>query len=99
MLRKELVVEELVVAAWWCEYTQYEYRSLGASCIAYIAPGLAYIRANGGRFLQWVKGKASEAIDPTVGTPKDTELPIVGDATARTPTDANVGNSTIKLFQ
>lgn len=57
--------------------------SLGASCIAYIAPGMVYIGVNGGHFIQWVEGKASEDIDVTDVAIKDTELPIVGDATAR----------------
>ena len=60
--------------------------SLGASCIAYIAPGLLYIGVNGGHFLQWVEGKPSEDIDTTDETTKDTELPIIGDATARIST-------------
>jgi solute carrier family 38 (sodium-coupled neutral amino acid transporter), member 11 len=56
--------------------------SLGASCIAYIAPGLVYLGINGGHFLQWVDGKTEEHSDETV---KGTELPVVGDATARMP--------------
>ena len=60
--------------------------SLGASCIAYIAPGLLHIGVNGGHFLQWVEGKPSEDTDTTDETTKDTELPIIGDATARMST-------------
>ena len=62
--------------------------SLGASCIAYIAPGIVYIGVNGGHFLQWVEGKAPEDIDSTDEAMKETELPIVGDATARMSTSS-----------
>jgi hypothetical protein len=50
--------------------------SLGASCIAYVAPGLAYLGVNGGDFLEWVSGHAAPKTDPEV------ELPVVGDAAA-----------------
>jgi solute carrier family 38 (sodium-coupled neutral amino acid transporter), member 11 len=57
--------------------------SLGASCIAYIAPGLVYLGVHGGHFLQWVDSEyaAHHKLDDSSG--QAVELPVVGDATAR----------------
>lgn len=59
--------------------------SLGASCIAYIAPGLAYMGVNGGDFLDWVSGHSNTSDDNERKNDQDNpevELPVVGDATA-----------------
>jgi sodium-coupled neutral amino acid transporter 11 len=58
--------------------------SLGASCIAYIAPGLVYLGMNGEAFLEWSgailqrKGFKSKKSDAG----GEIELPVVGDASA-----------------
>jgi solute carrier family 38 (sodium-coupled neutral amino acid transporter), member 11 len=72
--------------------------SLGASCIAYIAPGLVYLGVNGGCFLQWVEdgvnpsrqhghrnGNGSSSSSSATRKTSHVELPIMGDATARIP--------------
>jgi sodium-coupled neutral amino acid transporter 11 len=60
--------------------------SLGASCIAYIAPGLVYLGVHGGHFLQWVDPESSamgHKTDDPPGSADCVELPVVGDAAAR----------------
>lgn len=55
--------------------------SLGASCIAYIGPGLVYLGVNGGDFLDWasgsIRGASKQETGPGGG---EIELPVVGDA-------------------
>lgn len=53
--------------------------SLGASSIAYIAPGLAYIGINGTDFLQWASGSIRTK---DAGVAGEVELPVVGDSSA-----------------
>jgi len=53
--------------------------ALGASCIAYIAPGLAYLGLNGDDFLARTLG-TKVASSAGAG---EVELPVAGDATAR----------------
>ena len=72
--------------------------SLGASCIAYIAPGLVYIGINGGDFLQWATGSVrSKSKDSEHGgaDPGQIELPVVGDSSAsmEVRTDHDMGGS------
>lgn len=64
--------------------------SLGASCVAYIAPGLAYIGINGADFLQWSSGSSLSHDYSSETTPGQIELPVVGDSSAT----INVPNST-----
>jgi solute carrier family 38 (sodium-coupled neutral amino acid transporter), member 11 len=52
--------------------------SIGASCIAYMAPGLVYIGINGSDFIKWGTGSTMSETHQTV----EIELPVVGDATA-----------------
>ena len=53
--------------------------SLGASSIAYIAPGLAYIGINGADFLQWATGSIRTK---DAGVDGEVELPVVGETSA-----------------
>ena len=53
--------------------------SLGASCLAYIAPGLAYIGVNGADFLHWATGSIHTKYTGVAG---EVELPVVGDTSA-----------------
>ena len=56
--------------------------SLGASCIAYIAPGLVYLGVHGSHFLQWADG--GDGRHKSDGeSENNVELPVVGDASAR----------------
>ena len=50
--------------------------ALGASCIAYIAPGLVYIGMNGTNFIQWVGG-TSTGNDNDNKNGVEMELPVV----------------------
>lgn len=70
--------------------------SLGASCIAYIAPGLVYIGVNGADFMQWATG--SVRVKNTGGAaPGEVELPVAGDSSAnmevRNDDFSNMGGS------
>ena len=68
--------------------------SLGASCLSYIATGLVYLGINGEEFLKYLadhlrsKGYGS---GNSTGVPKpgagEVELPVVGDASARLPSN------------
>jgi len=68
--------------------------SLGASCIAYIAPGLVYIGVNGEEFMQWCTGSIRTK-DAGGAGPGDVELPVVGDSSANMEvrTDVTMGGS------
>lgn len=63
--------------------------SLGASCLAYVAPGLCYLGLNGDAFLDWIVpkgfsgGEGGRSPTPKNATPAEMELPVVGDATAQ----------------
>jgi solute carrier family 38 (sodium-coupled neutral amino acid transporter), member 11 len=50
--------------------------SLGASCVAYIAPGLVYLGVNGDDFIAWITGRQESDGNAEI------ELPVAGDAKA-----------------
>jgi hypothetical protein len=56
--------------------------SLGASCIAYIAPGLLYLGVHGADFLDWVAGSIRGAPIRKRESDGEVELPVVGNAAA-----------------
>lgn len=64
--------------------------SLGASAIAYIGPGLAYLGLNGSEFLAWTR-QSSSTPDKCDGG--EVELPVAGDATAEIQTDSITSES------
>jgi len=65
--------------------------SLGASCISYIAPGLAYIGLNGDDFLARTGSKTGGGSSGSSKPPNgEVELPVAGDATATMQTPPEV---------
>ena len=65
--------------------------SIGASCVAYIGPGLAYLGINGDAFLTYLNSK----IQPQSASPDDIELPVVGDADATMKETAHPGLASV----
>jgi len=61
--------------------------SLGASSLAYIAPGLVYLGVNGEDFIAWVGGAAqygaAKRRSSSLTNGGDVELPVVGDSQAK----------------
>lgn len=71
--------------------------ALGASCVAYIAPGLLYLGIHGGDFLGWASGavhiRQSDPLDGAgVG---EIELPVVGNAAATIVTSSHHDRTTL----
>jgi hypothetical protein len=62
--------------------------SLGASALAYIAPGLVYLGVNGEEFLHWVGQRLQhrDVLKLSRGGGGEVELPVVGDSTAEMQT-------------
>jgi sodium-coupled neutral amino acid transporter 11 len=63
--------------------------SLGASSVAYIAPGLAYLGLHGSEFLVW----SSQSIPSHDKVDGGVELPVAGDATAELQTESRASAS------
>ena len=60
--------------------------SVGASALAYIAPGMVYLGINGDAFMAWVGQRVQDKVTSSSKAPNgalgEVELPVVGDATA-----------------
>lgn len=64
--------------------------SLGASSVAYIAPGLVYLGVNGEDFLEWIGRTLQENPRHTNPLPPNVELPVAGNAEATLDTASDI---------